>query len=298
MIDVRADKVKSIPSIPFQFRAYPVALDALKLTRTARAVFALVLDNARSRGWRSRLSNGTMGRILGCCSMTIKRALADLEAAGLILREFAAAGRIRTGIVVTWEGVEHSRSTERPHLEQSRSTGGTRASQGVEHSRSTNQRPGQNETQTAPILSIEEDPESVVPDGPTAAAYLRAMIQAGRRGGTQAAQPKPPCPAPSSAVEPPPPAAAYSRPTPPAGPSRTPEADAKRAVERMAGSVFKDARRAAWGPLPGRRRMTPAELQRQLADVRRKYGKAGGRIAQPTESERRSITDMGGACSR
>jgi len=58
---------------------------------------------------------------------------------------------------------------------------------------------------------------------------------------------------------------------------RPPQDDVRREVERMAGSIFKDARRAAWGPLPGRRRMTPAELQRQLAEVRRKYRRPSNR---------------------
>ena len=65
--------------IPFPFRAYPTALDGMPLTRTARDVFALILDNAKARGWRSRLSNATMAAVLGCTTMTIKRALAQLE---------------------------------------------------------------------------------------------------------------------------------------------------------------------------------------------------------------------------
>lgn len=248
-----------IPKIPFAFRADPIALDGLRLTRTARAAFALVLDNARSRGWRCRLSNGTMGRILGCCSMTIKRALADLEAAGLILREFAAAGRIRTGIVVTWEGVEHSRSSDARTVEQACSTGGTSVFRGVEHSRSTNQSSPQSEEQTVPFLPPGKDPGEV-PDGATAAAFLRSMIAKGKQQPTVVANLQPPAPKRTQPDAPPPSVTA-----PPAGPRLD---DPRREVRVMVDQLAHGFTAGRTGP----RRVSPKQLAAQLAEVRRRHG--------------------------
>jgi hypothetical protein len=255
--------------IPFPFRADPTGLDGLKLDQTARAAFVLVLDNAKSRGWRSRLSNATMGRILGRCPMTISRALGRLESAGLIRRDLIAGGRIRTGIVVTWDGVRRESLTEQASVRRESLRGSALESEGLGARAELIRSPVQSQDQTAPILSQGEDPESVVPEPAEAARFLRAMIEAGRKGVRQPA----PSPAPPPAVEPRPTRSEEPRrSSPPSGPSRTPQDDARRAVEGMAVGCFKDARRAAWGPIPGRRRMTPAELERQLAEVRRKYG--------------------------
>ncbi len=255
--------------IPFPFRADPTGLDGLKLDQTARAAFVLILDNAKSRGWRSRLSNATMGRILGRCPMTISRALGRLESAGLIRRELTAGGRIRTGILVAWEGVRRESLTEQASVRREDLRGPTPAPKEVRREHLTNQSSTQVQDQTAPILSTEEDPESVVPEPAEAARFLRAMIEAGRKGFRQPV----PSPAPPTPAEPPPQRSEEPRrSSPPSGPSRTPQDDVRRIVEGMAVGCFKDARRAAWGPLPGRRRMTPAELQRQLAEVRKRYG--------------------------
>jgi hypothetical protein len=155
-----------------------------------------------------------MARILGCCTMTVKRALATLEAAQLVRRETTAEGRVRTGIVVTWDGVEHRCSTERMALEHPRSRGGTSPFQGVEHRCSTNQSPIQSEISDADRSSLggEEDPASRVASGPEAAAYLRACIEAGRKGLQPPPPPAPAEPARASQDEPTPPALPYSAP--------------------------------------------------------------------------------------
>ena len=191
--------------IQFAFRADPVALDELRLPRTARDVFALVLDNARSRGGPCRLTNAVMARVLGCSAPTIKRALAALETAGLIRRETIAQGRIRLCIHVTWDGVDHRRSTVQTTVDHSRPGGGSPTIRGVDHPRSTNQSPIQSGDQTGPILPMEgEDPEEAAlyaALGP--AKYLQAMIAKGK---AEAAARKPgtpaPCPAPVVASTP------------------------------------------------------------------------------------------------
>lgn len=190
--------------LPFQFRPDPVALDQLRLPRTVRALFVAILDDAKSKGWKSRRCNATLARILGCSTMTIKRCLARLESLGLIRRDYTADGRTRLGIHVTWEGVEHSRSAEQASVEQPCSTGGTPVFRGVEHSCSTSSESGgQSErNQTAPISpSLEEDEEQAAlyaELGP--AGYLKAMIAKGR----QQAAPKPatPPPAPPTTARP------------------------------------------------------------------------------------------------
>lgn len=191
--------------LPFQFRPDPVALDQLRLPRTARALFVAILDDAKSKGWKSRRCNATLARILGCSTMTVKRGLARLESLGLIRRDYTADGRTRLGIHVTWEGVEHSRAAEQASVEQPCSTGGTPAFRGVEHSRSTSSESGvQSEReQTGPIsLSTEEDEEQAAlfeQLGP--AEYLRMMVRKGREQ-MDTLKPATPPPAPSSPARP------------------------------------------------------------------------------------------------
>ncbi len=208
--------------IQFAFRADPVALDDLGLDPTARALMVLILDNARLRGGRCRLSNGTMGRILRRCPMTISRALGRLQAAGLILRELVAGGRVRTGIVVTWEAAQvqdPGRLTEQCTVRRERLTGSTSAPKGVRRERLTDQSPIQSEISDADRSSLrgdeEYDPASRVASGPEAAAYLRACIESGRKG----LQP----PTPTLTAEPA--RATQDEPTAPAQPKAAPVAD-------------------------------------------------------------------------
>lgn len=259
--EVKATAPPRPRQIPFSFRADPVALDGLRLTRTARAVFALVLDNARSRGWRSRLSNGTMGRVLGCCDMTIGRALLALERAGLIARDFTHGGRVRTGIRVTWDALQQPCGTERACVQQERGTGPTSAWDGVQQSCGTNQSLPQSGDQTG-ILPLVEDP-GTPPDPATAARYLRACIEAGRKGAPQ--------PPPPSRVQPaPPPApdpvfANSQNAAPPSGPRQdSPRGEVARMLDQLA-SNFTTGRLAS-------RRLSPQALARQLGEMRRRHG--------------------------
>jgi len=260
--------------IPFPFRAYPTALDGMPLTRTARDVFALILDNAKSRGWRCRLSNATMARILGCCPMTIGRALVALESAGLILRELSHGGHVRTGILVTWDGVQHSCGTEQACVQQPCGTGSTLAPQGVQHSCGTNQSLPQSERSdgTSSLVGREEDPALRVAEGPEAAAYLRMLIAKGRMKAQESNPepiPDPPPPSPLPVPEPIPPAP--EPPTPEPIPPTPRQDDARRTVDSMVGTLAAKFTADLQRP----RRVSPRKLERQLAELRRRHG--GGR---------------------
>ena len=173
--------------IPYAFRADPVALDGLGLDPTARAVLVMILDDAKGRGWRSRLSNGYIGRALGRCAMSISRALGRLEAAGLVRRELAAGGRIRLAVVVTWEGVAEARLTEQASVRRERLGGYAPASKGlgagVEQIRSPVQSAVPDAARSSSPLGEAEDPAALACPGPEAAAYLRACVAAVKRGG-------------------------------------------------------------------------------------------------------------------
>ena len=304
---VKAAPVRTLADPPrqiqFAFRADPVALDELGLDPTARDLMVLILDNARLRGGRSRLSNSTMGRILGRCPMTISRALGRLQAAGLIVRELVAGGRVRTGILVTWEATQPGRLTVQTELRRERLTGPTSAPKGVRRERLTDQIPIQSEISDADRSSLggEEDSEAAAlfaELGP--AAFLKAMIAKGREAAGKPA----PAPAPVEAVQ-----APQDVPTPPALPKPAPAAD-RPATAKPAPStptirreeprpnprtavmatpcvppddVMATVRRMVGGlaegfkaPDVGRRRVGPKRLAAQLAEVRRRHGNKGG----------------------
>lgn len=268
--------------LPFQYRPDPVALDQLGLDFTARAVFVLLLDNSKSRGWRSRLSNSTIGRILNRNPMTISRALGRLESRGLIRRDLIAGGRIRLSITVVWEGVRREDLTEQAAVRRDGLTGSTRTSEGlgaaVELIRGGIQSEG---NQTAPISpSTEEDAEQAAlfeQLGP--AKFLRMMMEKGRQE-AEASQPRSvaPSPAPPASIGTPP-AASHD--------------DVRRAVEGMARDLGRnlaagrlDVRPRGRAEHAGRRRSTPQQLQEQLAELRRRTAARKAASARSNDSPR------------
>lgn len=168
--------------LPYGFRADPIALDGLGLGRTSRALFVAILDDAKSKGMKSRKRNQTLATTLGCSIPTVKRCLADLEGRGLIRRETIAGGRIRLAIHVTWNGVDQNQSSERRTVDQDRSTVDQNRSRGVDHSRSTSQSsvPQSVANQTGSALASEGKDQP--PDGKAAADYLRQCVKAARLG--------------------------------------------------------------------------------------------------------------------
>lgn len=265
--------------IPFAFRADPVALDGLGLDSTARSTFVLILDNAKDRGWTSRLSNATIGKILGRCPMTISRALRRLEAAGLVRRELIAGGRVRTGIAVTWAGVRRDDLTGHPAVRREGLTGSARALEGLGASADLIRSP----TQSRPS----DGGDSLSTGGKEAADYLRRCVESAKRGEPM---PEPPGPlagaAPSPAfanreTEPPtggcatPPASPTARGVGgiPLSPAPTPTAPPDAFLPSVGRMVAALGERLKADDV-GRRRVGPAKLARQLAQVRRRHGRA------------------------
>ncbi len=202
MIAVRAGGVKPPleksappppPRIAFQFRALPCATSASReISQSAKLLHAALLDAARRKG-SCTYTNRSLGAMIGRSPATVKRLLSELEAAGLARRDLVAGGRVRSGVVPFAPGVAHSRDGGQTAVAQSRPPGGSPSAPGVAHSRSASiQSPIQNDIPDAARSSLggAEDAASRVASGPEAAAYLRACIQAGRRG-----EPMPPPPA-------------------------------------------------------------------------------------------------------
>lgn len=262
----------TVRRIPFSFRADPVALDELRLPRTARQVFVLLLDNARGRGWKSRLSNGVMARILGCCEMTIGRALVALEKVGLIRRDLIAGGRVRLAIHVVWSEVQQPCGTERPCVQQERGTGSTPALEEVQHRCGTNQSaPSERENQTGGVSPGFRT--NAIPAPAAGAAYLAACVAAAKRGEPM---PEPPGFANCESAPPkdspqrntPSPSVPGIHGTSPATPTLLPGASLAQ-VGRMVASLGDKLKADGCGP----RRVGPARLARQLGEMRRRHAK-------------------------
>lgn len=267
MIPCASREVKAGPRTPvgYQFRPLPVEHFAdRKLSSTAKLLHAVLLDSARRRG-ACKLCNRTLAEMIGRSVATVKRLLSELERAGLASREMIAGGRVRLGIVPS-AGVAHSRSGDARPVAQEQSRGGSPVTRGVAHSQATIQN-GQREIQSGGILPLGED-AGTPPDPATAAAYLKACIEAGRRG----VEPPPPpvlhtCKKPGAPVS----QIAKSPSAPAVGSSPLPApryGDPRREVGVMVERLANGFKAGLVRP----RRMSQQQLDRQLAEVRRRHG--------------------------
>jgi len=254
------------PSVGFQFVAVPAQLlRAGDLSFGAVVLLGVVADAARqNRSGLCKLANATLAERIGRSESEVGRYLLELESAGLARREFGRSKHVRLGVRVTWAepvpDVPGTSSVQVPRLQE---PGPWTPGIAVPDVPGPIQNLPQNPSQTGPILpNGEEDPESRVPDGPTAARLLRAMIAKGRE--RQAARPD----APVSAAGP---VFAHARKTsPPSGPRQD---SPRREVARMIDQLAVNFTASRSGP----RRLSPQQLARQLAEVRRRHG-AGGRL--------------------
>jgi hypothetical protein len=245
------------PRIGVPFAPIPLDVKARRdVSPAAKLVFATLANQARLR--RAEVSNLTNRRIAeraGLSVAAVRRALDELEARGLARRLFGESKRIRLGIAVTYApaGVAQPGATppadgvaHRAQPGCSTPPDGGCAPAATDLPRTSEERP---ET-ISPALGDEDREAAALFAQLGPAGFLRAMVAKGREEAAAAkAAPRPP----ATRVLPPPP----------------PSQDAIRAaVGSMVGSL-------AEGFAAGRpgRRMSPRQLQAQLAEVRRRYGK-------------------------
>lgn len=257
------------PRIPYQFRPQPAGVPGLSPTELV--VFTAILDDAKRRAWRSRISNAALAAIVGRTTMTVKRCLAALEGRGLIRREMIAGGRIRLAIHVTWEGVEHRVST----VQEASGTPPFHARNiGVpplEHGGSTIQSPPQSRSTDGGRC-----PEFGRPETPAVgAAYLKACVAAAKAGEPM---PEPPGFANYEGV-PPSMTREFASDAPSGGsvefngtPRMTPTVPADVFVPSVGRMVAALGERLKAESV-GRRRVGPKRLAAQLAEVRRRHGR-------------------------
>lgn len=282
MIGTSTPTVKASARLPFQFRPMPVAAESLGLPSTALHLFTILIDDAKRRGWRTRLLNPALASRLGRSVATVKRLLALLESRGLIQREHAADGRIRTATRITWDGVAQSCATEQKSVAHSQSGGGSLMRQGVAHSCATNSERPQSAFQTPGFSTSEEEKrEEPAPSPAETAAALRAMV-AGKWAPMIFDEAKPheapakpatspetsPTPSPVESVATSTTRAAASRETPPTRPQPIARPYGGLPLHRAGVS----AAAAAFSPKFGAVRNTPESLNRQLWERRQRVG--------------------------
>lgn len=265
--------------IPYQFRALPCETTSSRaISQSAKILHAVLLDAGRRKG-ACTLTNRTLGGMIGRSPATVKRLLAELEAAGLARRELSAGGRIRSGVVpiapdsrvgeITKSGVAHSQATERIGVAQSRSEGGSSSAPGVAHSRSASiQSSSQNESPDGVSQQLVGNNRPV--SGTAAADYLKACVAAARAG-----RPMPEFPdlgktqpTGGCTVPPPSPKGIPIQDTPAPTPMAPPDAFMP-SVGRMVASLGERLKAES----VGRRRVGPKRLAAQLAEVRRRHGR-------------------------
>lgn len=215
--------VRTSPRIGVPFAPIPLDVKARRdVSPSAKLVFATVANQARMRkGDVSNLTNRRISDRAGLNVASVRRALDQLEALGLVRRLFGDSKRIRLGIAVSYSPAEvaQGRAASNPGVAQAAQGGCSPAPQvGCAPCATDLLRSGEERSKTIlPSLGGEEDLEAAAlfaELGP--AAYLRAMIAKGREAaGKPAPSPAPAEPARTSQHEP----------TPPALPKAAPVAD-------------------------------------------------------------------------
>lgn len=262
-------KGPSRSSVGFQFIAIPSQLlKAADLSFGAVLLFGVIADAVRqNRSGLCKLANATLGERIGRSESEVGRYMLELEAAGMVARDFVGQSKfVRTGVRVTWtEGVPDVSVTTPVQVPELQEGGSRNSGARVPDVPGPIQSPPQREISDggiSPSLGKDEDAAARATNGPEAAAYLRACIEAGRRG-----QPMPEPPAPQGVGDPCglPTKGAYIENTP--SPASQPSPDeARRTVGGFVRSLADRLKAETVGP----RRVGPAKLARQLSEMRRR----------------------------
>ena len=259
-------KVAPHAGVGFQFVAIPAQLlRAGDLSFGAVVLLGVVADAARqNRSGLCKLSNASLAFRIGRSESEVGRYLLELEAAGLVAREFGRSKHVRLGVRLTW-------------LEQVPESQGTASVQVPEHRKAS---PSEVPNRVPGLLgnALERAPQNLPSDGGTspstggkeAADYLKACVAAARRGEPMPEPPGGACSnwATSPQAETAPAKGINSPDTPSATPTAPPDAFLP-SVGRMVASIADRLRSED----VGRRRVSPAKLARQLAVMRRRHGR-------------------------
>lgn len=171
-------EVKSTPSIGVPFAPIPhEILQRRDISSLAKLVFAVIANQARMRrGDSTPMTNAQIAAAVGASLAAVRRALDELEAVGLIDRQYGASERVRASIRVTFDPdrVAQGRATHPSQVARVEQPGCASASEGVAHQRAT------------PLNTKNEEPEKSVvldsrgtepkPSPAEVAAAMRAMV--------------------------------------------------------------------------------------------------------------------------
>jgi DNA-binding MarR family transcriptional regulator len=262
MFSYALSKVKSVPSIGVPFA--PIPLDVMRrrdLTPLAKLVFSAVANHARMRRGDSTLTNAQIAAAVGMSEPGIRRAVAELEAAGLIARQYGESQRVRASIRITYSPAEvDTQTSTKPAVAVAQHQPGCdpsvmRVDAQASASLSKNEKPTKNAD--VPLVRVEEDQTDPKPSPAEIASAFRMMV-AGKYAPTiwSSDQSK------QSATRPDPSASCRTTAEPTAAPPRD--------VHELARGIFVDARRAAYAKPGGGRRKTAAQQIAELAERRRR----------------------------
>jgi hypothetical protein len=206
MIAPRAHQVKSAAPIDFPFAPIPhEILQRKDVSSLAKLVFAVIANDARMRrDDATPLTNQQIADAVGANVASVRRALDELERAGLVDRRFGASERVRESIRVAFAPtrVAHGRATPPSPVEQ---PGCASASDGVAHGRATPLKTKNEEREKSPSISTSggektPDPDDRIATPEETAAFMRALIRGAKPVPPEAPPPAPPGPTPAPAA--------------------------------------------------------------------------------------------------